>query len=108
MSFPRYWWFSCTFKSCASHSIKNKRKKENVGGPPLETRIPPCQPTAPDPCRFKNRNRGRSFRTTATMTENIIQHLGYVGIVLLLVLGGLGLPVPEEAPIILAAVLSKK
>jgi membrane protein DedA with SNARE-associated domain len=42
------------------------------------------------------------------MTENLIQHLGYVGIVLLLVLGGLGLPVPEEAPIILAAVLSKK
>ncbi|HEV3166110.1 MAG TPA: DedA family protein, partial [Isosphaeraceae bacterium] len=42
------------------------------------------------------------------MTENLIQHLGYVGIILLLVLGGLGLPVPEEAPIILAAVLSKK
>ena len=42
------------------------------------------------------------------MTEDLIRHLGYVGIVLLLVLGGLGLPVPEEAPIILAAVLSKK
>jgi membrane protein DedA with SNARE-associated domain len=42
------------------------------------------------------------------MTENLIGHLGYLGIVLLLVLGGLGLPVPEEAPIILAAVLSKK
>lgn len=42
------------------------------------------------------------------MTENLIQHLGYIGIVLVLVLGGLGLPVPEEAPIILAAVLSKK
>ena len=33
---------------------------------------------------------------------------GYFGIFLVLVLGGLGLPVPEEAPIILAAVLSKK
>jgi membrane protein DedA with SNARE-associated domain len=35
------------------------------------------------------------------------QH-GYLGIFLLLLLGGLGLPVPEEAPIILAAVLSHK
>jgi membrane protein DedA with SNARE-associated domain len=42
------------------------------------------------------------------MTENLIRHLGYLGIVLVLVLGGLGLPVPEEAPIILAAVFSKK
>ncbi|HEX8202864.1 MAG TPA: DedA family protein [Isosphaeraceae bacterium] len=44
----------------------------------------------------------------AGLAENLIGHLGYLGIVLLLVLGGLGLPVPEEAPIILAAVLSKK
>ncbi|WP_020465908.1 VTT domain-containing protein [Singulisphaera acidiphila] len=41
------------------------------------------------------------------MTEALIAKLGYLGIALLLVLGGLGLPVPEEAPIILAAVLSK-
>ncbi len=41
------------------------------------------------------------------MTEQLIAKLGYLGIALLLVLGGLGLPVPEEAPIILAAVLSK-
>ena len=41
------------------------------------------------------------------MTEALIEKLGYLGIALLLVLGGLGLPVPEEAPIILAAVLSK-
>ena len=41
------------------------------------------------------------------MTEALIAKLGYVGIALILVLGGLGLPVPEEAPIILAAVLSK-
>ncbi|MDB5350799.1 MAG: Inner rane protein [Planctomycetota bacterium] len=38
----------------------------------------------------------------------IIARLGYLGIVLVLVLGGLGLPVPEEAPIILAAVLSSR
>jgi membrane protein DedA with SNARE-associated domain len=42
------------------------------------------------------------------LTEDLIEQFGYLGIVLLLVLGGLGLPVPEEAPIILAAILSKK
>ena len=41
------------------------------------------------------------------MTEHLIGQLGYVGIALILILGGLGLPIPEEAPIILAAVLSK-
>ena len=41
------------------------------------------------------------------LTEELIGKLGYLGIALLLVLGGLGLPVPEEAPIILAAVLSQ-
>ena len=41
------------------------------------------------------------------MTQELIGQLGYVGIALLLVLGGLGLPVPEEAPIVLAAVLSR-
>lgn len=42
------------------------------------------------------------------MADYLIRHFGYLGIILLLVLGGLGLPVPEEAPIILAAILSKK
>jgi membrane protein DedA with SNARE-associated domain len=41
------------------------------------------------------------------LAEVLIGKFGYLGIALLLVLGGLGLPVPEEAPIILAAVLSK-
>jgi membrane protein DedA with SNARE-associated domain len=41
------------------------------------------------------------------VTEQLVGQLGYVGIVLILVLGGLGLPIPEEAPILLAAVLSK-
>jgi membrane protein DedA with SNARE-associated domain len=41
------------------------------------------------------------------LTEQLVAHLGYVGIALILVLGGLGLPIPEEAPIILAAVLSR-
>jgi membrane protein DedA with SNARE-associated domain len=41
------------------------------------------------------------------LAEALIAQLGYVGIALLLILGGLGLPVPEEVPIILAAVLSK-
>ncbi len=41
------------------------------------------------------------------MAEALVGKLGYLGIALVLMLGGLGLPVPEEAPIILAAVLSK-
>jgi membrane protein DedA with SNARE-associated domain len=41
------------------------------------------------------------------LAEQIVAHLGYVGIALILILGGLGLPIPEEAPIILAAVLSR-
>jgi membrane protein DedA with SNARE-associated domain len=41
------------------------------------------------------------------LTEHLIGQLGYLGIALILILGGLGLPIPEEAPIILAAVLSK-
>jgi membrane protein DedA with SNARE-associated domain len=41
------------------------------------------------------------------LTQELIGKLGYLGIALILLLGGLGLPVPEEAPIILAAVLSK-
>ncbi len=41
------------------------------------------------------------------MTEQLIAKLGYLGITLILILGGLGLPIPEEAPIILAAILSR-
>ncbi len=41
------------------------------------------------------------------MTEHLIGQLGYVGIALILILGGMGLPIPEEAPIILAAVLTR-
>jgi membrane protein DedA with SNARE-associated domain len=41
------------------------------------------------------------------LTEELIGQLGYLGIALILVLGGLGLPIPEEAPIILAAVLAR-
>ncbi len=41
------------------------------------------------------------------MTEQLIAKLGYLGITLILILGGLGLPIPEEAPIILAAILTK-
>lgn len=41
------------------------------------------------------------------MADRWIAQFGYLGIILLLVLGGLGLPVPEEAPIIGAAILSK-
>lgn len=42
------------------------------------------------------------------MTDGLIGKFGYLGIILLLVLGGLGVPIPEEAPIILSAILSHK
>jgi len=42
------------------------------------------------------------------LAEELIGQYGYFAIVLLLVLGGLGLPVPEEVPVVLAAILSKK
>jgi membrane protein DedA with SNARE-associated domain len=41
------------------------------------------------------------------LTEHLVGQLGYVGIALVLILGGLGLPIPEEAPIILAGVLTR-
>ena len=41
------------------------------------------------------------------LTEQLIGKLGYIGIALILILGGLGLPIPEEAPIIVAAVLTR-
>jgi membrane protein DedA with SNARE-associated domain len=41
------------------------------------------------------------------LTEQLVANLGYVGIALILILGGVGLPIPEEAPVILAAVLSR-
>ena len=42
------------------------------------------------------------------LADDLILQFGYFGIFFVLVLGGLGLPVPEEAPIILAAILSRK
>ena len=42
------------------------------------------------------------------MADDLILQFGYFGIFLVLVLGGLGLPVPEEAPIIVAAILARK
>jgi membrane protein DedA with SNARE-associated domain len=41
------------------------------------------------------------------LAEELIREFGYVGIGLILILGGLGLPIPEEAPIILAAILTR-
>jgi membrane protein DedA with SNARE-associated domain len=42
------------------------------------------------------------------LADDLILKFGYFGIFFVLVLGGLGLPVPEEAPIILAGILSRK
>lgn len=40
--------------------------------------------------------------------DSLIEHGGYLGIVLFLVLTGCGLPIPEEVPIVLAGVLSSQ
>ncbi len=48
----------------------------------------------------------RAHRGDERLTDLLIERLGYLGIALVLVLGGLGLPIPEEAPILVAAVLS--
>jgi len=42
------------------------------------------------------------------LADDLILKFGYFGIFFVLVLGGLGLPVPEEAPIILAGILARK
>ena len=42
------------------------------------------------------------------MLEFLIEHAGYLGIVLFLVLTGCGLPVPEEVPIVVAGVFSSQ
>jgi membrane protein DedA with SNARE-associated domain len=41
------------------------------------------------------------------LAEELIGKYGYVGIALILILGGLGLPIPEEMPIIVAAILTR-
>jgi membrane protein DedA with SNARE-associated domain len=41
------------------------------------------------------------------LAEELIGKFGYVGIALILILGGLGLPIPEEVPVIVAAVLTR-
>jgi membrane protein DedA with SNARE-associated domain len=41
------------------------------------------------------------------LAEELIGKFGYVGIAIILILGGLGLPIPEEAPIIVAAILTR-
>ncbi len=41
------------------------------------------------------------------MADELIGKYGYVGIALILILGGLGLPIPEEMPIIGAAILTR-
>jgi membrane protein DedA with SNARE-associated domain len=41
------------------------------------------------------------------VADELIVKFGYVGIVLILILGGLGLPIPEEMPIIGAAILTR-
>jgi len=41
------------------------------------------------------------------LTEQLVEQLGYFGIAVTLILGGLGVPIPEEAPVLLAAILTR-
>ena len=50
----------------------------------------------------------RDIEREPGLADALIAQTGYFGIFLILVLGGLGLPVPEEAPIIVAAILARK
>src|SRR5947209_16992718 len=50
----------------------------------------------------------RSLDGEPGLASDLILKFGYFGIFFVLVLGGLGLPVPEEAPIIVAAILARK
>lgn len=43
-----------------------------------------------------------------TVLDYLVNHLGYLGIVAFLALCGCGIPVPEEAPLVLAGVLSSQ
>jgi len=42
------------------------------------------------------------------MAQDIIAQLGYLGIVAALILGGLGFPIPEEAPVILGGLFAQR
>src|SRR5580693_8688317 len=62
-----------------------------------------CRLRAGEPARL-----ARAFDGEPGLAHDLILKFGYFGIFFVLVLGGLGLPVPEEAPIILAAILARK
>src|ERR1700722_7554400 len=76
-----------------------------------------CCPQSSGACMIRSGRSGAVDRPAAParirrdgesrLTEQLIGQLGYLGIALILILGGLGLPIPEEAPIILAAVLTR-
>jgi membrane protein DedA with SNARE-associated domain len=51
--------------------------------------------------------RGRGIDGEPGLANDLISQFGYLGIFIILVLGGLGLPIPEEAPIIIAGILSR-
>ena len=50
----------------------------------------------------------RSLPPACGVLDYLIDHLGYLGIVAFLALCGCGIPIPEEAPLVLAGVLSSQ
>ena len=40
------------------------------------------------------------------MVEHLVEYFSYAGVLVVLLMGSLGLPIPEEVPIVMAGVLS--
>lgn len=106
--------FSCEANSKTGRDLPRQPPPPTVhGGPPSARALDDLSELCylgfrESPARLRPaRGRGRWRDGVAGLTEQLVGQLGYFGIALILVLGGLGLPIPEEAPIILAAVLSK-
>src|SRR5262245_54912440 len=56
--------------------------------------------------RDRGTHRADRRRRSVTMVQHLIGSLSYVGVLLVLLLGSLGVPIPEEIPIVTAGVLS--
>jgi membrane protein DedA with SNARE-associated domain len=79
----------------------------------LGVRLAPESEWAPRPRKFAHRINRRQTDVTSRLTEGFLEALQefvdnftYLGVFAVLVLGSLGVPIPEEMPIIAAAVLS--
>ena len=65
--------------------------------------------TAPDKSKYTlvNNSRSTDCCQRCDLVEELIEHLRYAGLFLVLLAAGLGVPIPEEVPIVAAGVLSR-